>query len=151
LKAVLPLLVIVWTSLPSLPCCQGLPMQRAADHVGHSAHESSTAAAASGAHAVAAHMHHGSVLIPAGNPTPGSDPDPPDADSDAPEPFCGDVVKNHTEARSSAAPAAAIVLATPTLVLPALFSVVESVGPADEPPRILKRRPLHLAKSVLLI
>lgn len=153
LKAVLPLLAIVWMSLPWLPCCQGPAAHLAAGHTiaGHAGHTRFAAAALVDEKAtpsLAAHTHH-VPAVAADVAVPEADSDTPDADSDAPP--CGDVVKNHNEARASAAPAVCFALASPSVILPAFDSLVGSSRPMDEPPRVFKRRPLHLAKSVLLI
>lgn len=157
LKAVLPLVVIVWTNLPWLPCCQELPAHptehhsRAGDHAAHTDSAARGIAQADVAARFVPHAHHTSTRAAADALISGTEPDGADGDSDADAPACGDVIKNHSDARPATSATADVALAGPALILPVVLSLVESASSIDEPPRNLKRRPLHLAKSALLI
>jgi hypothetical protein len=150
-KVVLPLLVVVWASLPWLPCCQDVAADGAAGAASVAHASAERAAPQHAGHAdmdhVIAHADHGTAVT--ADLSESSDRDLPGADSEASSPLCADVDKNHNEARPAAA--SDVLLVGPTLIVPVLSSLIGTSDPLGDPPRPTKRRPLHLAKSVLLI
>jgi hypothetical protein len=143
LKAVLPFLVVVWGALPWLPCCQEVT---AAEPVHHSG-----AGAAHGPHEVE-HASHGGTALGDRGPASAASDEPQlaaDPNTDPSAPQCADVEKNHHETRVAASGDVAPM--GPALILPIPASLIESPHPLVAPPPPIQRRPLHLAKSVLLI
>jgi len=155
LQAVLPMIVVVWAGLPWLPCCQGLPTHLAADRsgAGHAAHARSDIVGSAQKHATptTAHAHHAPASVLAETAAAGAERDVLSCEPEDSAPLCADVVKNHTDSRPATAAPGAVALSGPTLILPVLRSTVGIAHAIDEPPQRIKRRPLHLAKSVLLI
>jgi hypothetical protein len=143
LKAVLPLLVVVWGALPWLPCCQEVAAAEPAHHSGAgTAHESHEAG----------HTSHGGLAQEDQGPASAASDEPrlaADPGTDPSDPQCADVEKNHYETRVAASGDVAPM--GPALILPIPASLIESSHPLVAPPPPLQRRPLHLAKSVLLI
>jgi hypothetical protein len=144
---VLPLLVVVWAATPWLPCCQEVSAQDIATRdQGHSSH---TRVEHSDAAGLAIHADHAAVATAAPVSDSSTEPHAGATQSESPDPLCADVEKNHHDTRTAAA--SDIAPAGPSLILPILPSLIESPDrPADDPPPV-QRRPLHLAKSVLLI
>jgi hypothetical protein len=114
----------VWAALPWLPCCHELAAQYAA--IAHATHHAMSDATA-GDEAAPSHC---------------ADTEPPDS---AP---CTDVQKNASEARLAHLDSGLAVVAY-VRPLPHAIGLVHA--PVPDPPRAIKRRPLHLEKSVLLI
>jgi len=125
LQAVLPLLAIVWATLPWLPCCHELAAQYAA--IGHATHHAMSDATAADEAA----------------PSHCADAEPSDS-----APPCTDVQKNASEARPAPVDSGLTVVVY-LVPVPQAIGVVRD--PIPDPPRAIKRRPLHLEKSVLLI
>jgi hypothetical protein len=127
-NAILPLLAIVWATLPWLPCCQ-----LAAAHVA-TGHESVTLAALTTEAITTDDSRHC-----------------PDSESEASTPVCTDVIRNGNETRATTHSIPCVVLVAFVTVVPSVLSVTATSQPVYEPPHPHPRRSLHLEKSVLLI
>ena len=122
----MPVLVMVWTAVPWLPCCQPANAYVGADH------DFATFAAETTAAITTDDTEHC-----------------PDSESEGSTPECSDTITNGNETRPVTSSAAYVALVAFAYVVPLVPSVADNPQPIRVSPR--PRRSLHLEKSVLLI